>query len=340
MKFRKNILVITALIVVFLAMPVMAQNSEDNNETESTEIAAYVNQEEITMQELEQFAGTRNIFMQLLQSNQEFASVLLQSEAGKDVLNEFRKLKLEQLITNELLVQDAKEKGLEVSDQEMNNIFDQQLNALKQRNQFNDKQLEDAIKQQGFESMDQYKDMFFENNMNGFLVNKLREDVISDINVSDAEAKEFYENNKVQFERKEQKKVSHILFEEEEKAEEILDKINNGAEFTEMAKEHSTGPTAENGGDLGFISTNDQGLDKTFLNAAMKLNVGEISEKPVETQFGYHIIKVTDYQEGGTMAFDEVKDNIKSELKAKKQSQAFQDYVEELRENAEIDIKL
>jgi len=182
--------------------------------------------------------------------------------------------------------------------------------------------------------------MFFENNKNGFLVNKLREKVVSDVTVSDQEAKEYYNNNQQQFKTAAQKKVSHILFDKEAKAKEVLNKIKNGAGFAEMAKKHSTGPTAENGGDLGYITANEQGLDKTFRDAAMKLSVGEVSSEPVKTQFGYHLIKVTDSREAGVREFEEVKSQIKSQLKSKKQNQAFQEYVQGLREEAEIDIRL
>lgn len=343
MNLKKNILIISAIMLLVLSMPVLAQDTQDINETiteETPEVAAYVNGNEISMQELEQFAGVRNILMQLLQSNQEFASVILQTEAGQNVVEEFRKLKLEQLITNELLVQEAKDRGIEVSNEEMNNIFDQQVNALKQQNNLNEEQLERAIQQQGFESMQQYKDMFFENNMNGFLVNKLREEVVNEVTVSDQEAEEFYNNNQQQFETAEQKKVSHILFDEKEKAEEVLAEINNGADFAEMAREHSTGPTAENGGDLGFITAGERGLDATFRDAAMELNVGEVSSEPVETQFGFHLIKVTDYREAGVRDFEEVKSQIKNQLRSQKQSQTFQEFVESLREEAEIEINL
>ena len=343
MNFKKNILVILAVMFLLISAPVMAQDMEDVSETvneETPDVAAYVNGEEISMQELEQFAGVRNILMQLLQSNQEFGSVILQTEAGQNVVEEFRKLKLEQLITNELLVQEAQDRGIEVSDEEMNNIFDQQVNALKQQNNLNDEQLEQAIQQQGFESMQQYKDMFFENNMNGFLVNKLREEVVNEVSVSDEEAREFYDNNQQQYETSEQKKVSHILFDDQAKAEEVLTEINNGADFAEMAREHSTGPTAENGGDLGFITANEQGLDRTFRDAAMALSVGEVTSEPVETQFGFHLIKVTDSREAGVREFEEVKSQIKSQLRSQKQNQAFQEFVQNLREEAEIEINL
>ena len=343
MNLKKNILIISAIMLLVLSIPVLAQDAQDVNETiteETPEIAAYVNQNEISMQELEQFAGVRNILMQLLQSNQEFASVILQTEAGQNVVEEFRKLKLEQLITNELLVQEAKDRGIEVSNEEMNNIFDQQINALKQQNNLNEEQLEKAIQQQGFESMKQYKDMFFENNMNGFLVNKLREEVVNQVKISDQDAEEYYENNQEEYETSEQKKVSHILFDDREKAEEVLAEINNGADFAEMAREHSTGPTAENGGDLGFITADERGLDRTFRDAAMQLSVDEVTDEPVETQFGFHIIKVTDSKEAGIRDFEEVESQIKSQLRNQKKSQVFQEFIEDLRDDAEIDIRL
>ncbi|MFP4020678.1 MAG: peptidyl-prolyl cis-trans isomerase [Halanaerobium sp.] len=343
MNLKQNILITAVLVLIVLSMPVMAQDMEDVNETvneETPEVAAYVNGEEISMQQLEQFSGLRNILMELLQSNQEFASVILQTEAGQEVVEEFQQLKLEQLITNELLVQEAKNRGLEVSDKEMNKIFDQQVNALKQQNNLNDEQLEEAIQQQGFESMKQYKDMFFENNMNGFLVNKLREEVVNEVNISDQEAKEYYDNNQEQYETSEQKRVSHILFDDQEKAENVLAEINDGADFAEMAKEHSTGPTAEKGGDLGFITADEQGLDRTFRDAAMELKVDEVTDEPVETQFGFHIIKVTEAREAGVRDFEEVESQIKSQLRSEKQSQSFQEFAEDLREDAEIDVKL
>lgn len=171
MNFKRNILVITGIIMLILAVPAAAQDIQEVNETVTEadqEIAAYVNSEEISMQELEQFAGVRNILMQILQTNQEFGSVMLQTEAGQQVVDEFQKLKLEQLITNKLMVQEAKSRKLKVSDEEMNKIFDQQIQALKQQNQLSEEQLEAAIQKQGFESMKEYKELFFENNMNGF----------------------------------------------------------------------------------------------------------------------------------------------------------------------------
>jgi len=98
MNLKTNFLIMVAVVLIFISMPVLAQDMEDINETvteETPEVAAYVNGEEISMQELGQFSGLRNILMDLLQSNQEFATVILQTEAGQNVVEEFQKLKLE-----------------------------------------------------------------------------------------------------------------------------------------------------------------------------------------------------------------------------------------------------
>jgi len=343
MNLKSKLLILTVIMLMFVSLPVMAQDIPDTEEItdgQTPQVAAVVNGEEISMQELEQFAGVRNVLMQILQSNQEFGTVLIQTEAGQDLITEFRKYKLEQLVTSRLLIQEAENRGIEVSEDEKNNIFNQQVNALKEQNNLNDEQFAQAIQQQGFESLEQYRSMFMENNMQGFLVNKLRDEVISELTVTDAEAEEYYNNNKAQYDVPEQKKVSHILFDDKAKAEEVLTEIENGADFAEMAAEHSTGPTAENGGDLGFITADQQGLDASFRDAAMQLEVGELSSEPVETQFGYHIITVTEQKEAQTKEFSEVKEEIKNQLRSQKENQQWSEFVQGLREEAEININL
>jgi len=343
MNFKSKLLILTVIMFMVISLPVMAQNNTEVSEavTEGTpEVAAVINGEEISMQELEEFAGVRDVLMQILQSNQEFGTVLIQSEAGQDLIEEFRRYKLEQLITSELLIQEAKNRDIQVSEEEKNEIFNQQVNALKQQNNLNDEQFEGAIQKQGFESLAQYKEMFMQNNMDGFIVNKLRDQVVSGSAVSDREAEEYYNENISQFEVKQQKKVSHILFDNQEKAEEVLAEIKAGADFAEMASEHSTGPTAENGGDLGFISADEQGLDKTFRDAALQLDVGEVTDQPVETLFGYHLIKVTDEKEAETKELSEVKDQIINQLQSQKENEAWSEFVQQLREEAEITINI
>ena len=83
-------------------------------------------------------------------------------------------------------------------------------------------------------------------------------------------------------------RASHILVETKEEAENVIDQLEEGADFAELAKEHSACPSGENGGDLGTFGKGR--MVKSFEDASFNLIVGEIS-KPVQTQFGWHVIK-------------------------------------------------
>ncbi len=88
-----------------------------------------------------------------------------------------------------------------------------------------------------------------------------------------------------------QVKASHILVDSKAEAKQIIDKLKSGAKFENLAQKHSNCPSGKKGGDLGFFGKGQ--MVKPFEDAAFKLQKGQVSE-PVKTQFGYHIIKVTD----------------------------------------------
>jgi len=143
------------------------------------------------------------------------------------------------------------------------------------------------------------------------------------VKVSDEQSLEYYEDNIDTFKEKKQVKARHVLFklaenasaEEEakvrQKAEDVLKKAKAGENFAELAKKHSEGPTAKDGGDLGYFSENQ--MVKPFEEAAFKLNKGEVSDL-VRTSFGYHIIKVEDVKEARTKPFEEVKGQILAKI--------------------------
>ena len=86
-------------------------------------------------------------------------------------------------------------------------------------------------------------------------------------------------------------KASHIRVEKQSQALRILEELKGGADFSELAKKHSTCPSGKRGGDLGSFGRGQ--MVKPFEDAAFALNVGEMGKEPVRTQFGYHIIKRT-----------------------------------------------
>ena len=111
----------------------------------------------------------------------------------------------------------------------------------------------------------------------------------------------------------EEVRASHILVKTEQEAKDIIAQLEKGADFAKLAKEKSTDPSKEkNSGDLGFF-TKEQ-MVKEFAEAAYALKKGETSKTPVKTQFGWHVIRVTDRRTQAAPAFEDVKDQLRQKL--------------------------
>lgn len=130
--------------------------------------------------------------------------------------------------------------------------------------------------------------------------------------VSEADAKTFYDNQVAATPAQEEVRARHILLESEEKAKEIFENIAHGADFTTMARQHSKDPgSKDDGGDLGYFTRGR--MVPQFEAAAFKLAKGEVSH-PVQSQFGWHLIKVEDKRQSGAPPFDKIKDRILASL--------------------------
>jgi peptidyl-prolyl cis-trans isomerase C len=129
-------------------------------------------------------------------------------------------------------------------------------------------------------------------------------------------------------------KASHILVETEEKAGEIIEKLNEGADFGELAKEHSKDTSATQGGDLGWFTP--EVMVEPFSQAVTQLKEGEYTRQPVQTQFGWHVIRLEEVREATPPSIEEVRPQIVQRL----QSQMISDYLEKLREQAEVEIRV
>lgn len=144
----------------------------------------------------------------------------------------------------------------------------------------------------------------------------------------EADAQAYYEANKGSFEVDEVT-ASHILVEKEETAKEILSKLEAGEKFEDLAKEYGTDGTKDAGGSLGTFGRGQ--MVKEFEDAAFALQPGEISD-PVKTQFGYHIIMVTDKNQG-TRTYEEVKNAVTATLV----NQEALKKIDEMKKNIEIE---
>ncbi len=149
---------------------------------------------------------------------------------------------------------------------------------------------------------------------------------------TDKEAKEYYDENPDLF-AIDEVEASHILVEDEKLAGEILDKLKGGADFAEMAKEHSIDGSAAQGGSLGTFGKGV--MVPEFENAAFALKPGEISDL-VKSKFGYHIIKVTGKNQGRE-TFEDARENIIDTLYDKAVREAYNQKMTELRKQYDIE---
>jgi peptidyl-prolyl cis-trans isomerase C len=164
----------------------------------------------------------------------------------------------------------------------------------------------------------------------------LEKEIRDKVKVDDSELKADYDSNLDKYKKDAGISASHILVETEDDGKFILAKLNEGADFAELAAEHSKDPSnAGNGGELGFFSRGR--MVPEFEDAAFALNVGETSEL-VKTQFGYHIIKVTEKKEGSQLSFEDAKGMIQRDMLSKKQRDVYQSYVEGLKKDTKINI--
>ena len=157
--------------------------------------------------------------------------------------------------------------------------------------------------------------------------------VSSQIDVNDEQLQQYFIDNKTQFVGPEQRRASHILIEDNEQAEQILaeiqTKFEEGQSFEELAEAYSVDVgSASSGGDLGTIQRDV--MEATFEEAVFALeNVGDISE-PIKTEFGYHIIKLTDIDKSSNVDFADVKNEVALQYRRQQAERQFYDKAEEL----------
>lgn len=250
---------------------------------------------------------------------------------------------VEAAILDKLIESDMKKKNIVVTDDEINKFVAEM--ASTQNMSFDD--LKSLIESQG-QDFDMWKKRMQLDKR--IAIDKLIEiRGLGKMEIDDTEALDYYNANKDSFNMPEQVKASHILITPDtsdpnmdpnkadaiarEKAEKLLKEIKDGADFAELAKANSDCPSSRNGGDLGFAERGN--WVKPFSDAAFALEQGQVSNI-VKTQFGYHIIKVTDRKNEGLQSFDEVKDNITKWLKGQKQQDLMKKYFELIKSEAKI----
>lgn len=151
--------------------------------------------------------------------------------------------------------------------------------------------------------------------------------VLEKVTIDEAEIKAYYDANASQFTTSEQVKAKHILVEEEATAKHIAEEIAGGKSFEDAAKEYSTCPSKERGGDLGYFGAGQ--MVPEFEKAAFEGAAGEVIG-PVKTQFGYHLILVEDKKEKEVLPLEQVRTQLETTLLQQKKQTVYADTVKEL----------
>jgi peptidyl-prolyl cis-trans isomerase D len=146
------------------------------------------------------------------------------------------------------------------------------------------------------------------------------------VEVDEYDIEDYYEMHFDQYQQMEQVKARHILIsvdrESDDESEEaakaravdLIQRINDGADFAELAREFSDCPSSQQGGDLGFFQSGQ--MDSSFEEAAWRLEINEMTQSPVRSQFGYHVIQKTDYQPQGWKSLEEVSSQIEQQIRS------------------------
>lgn len=170
----------------------------------------------------------------------------------------------------------------------------------------------------------------------GVLVAAVFEDFVEKEGIAEADLQAAYESVKAQFTGKEYH-VEHILVEKEADAKAIIAQLKAGANFEEIAKAKSLDPgSAKNGGDLGWVT--EKASVPEFSKAMVQLKNGQITDKPVKSQFGWHIIKMIDSRDVKAPSMEEMKDQLKQMIISDKnwQKAKFSEMMQKLRAKAKI----
>ena len=245
---------------------------------------------------------------------------------------------IRKMVDDQLIAQKAKAEGVVLSDADL------ETKMTEHKKRFGSDQAFAAFLERTGQNEDDVKSDIKRN----ALREKLFEKLLGGKEPTDEDAKKYYGENQNKYKQREQVRASHILFKvnqndppevktaQQNKAADVLKKAKaKGADFAALAKKYSEGPTAARGGDLGAFSRGR--MVKPFEDAAFGAKSGQIIG-PVETQFGYHVIKVSEKMPERQRKFDEVKDSILTSLKARAKSQATRDLLRTLKKDAKIEV--
>ena len=254
-----------------------------------------------------------------------------------DMMTEARKMVLENLIDRELLYQQSRKKGIVVDDAQVNEQLDRLKQQYPNEQAFKESMAEDQLNEDTVKSRIK---------MNLAVQKFVDKEFGGNVEVSEAEAKAFYEGNPQYFTQPEAIRVSEILIKVDPKAEaakkqearkkleDIQKRVQKGEDFASLAKDFSQSASAAQGGDLGVVPRGR--MPKAFDDAAFSLKPGEVSGI-VETDLGFQLIKVNEKTPEKVVPFKDVEERIRQHLANQKLTQKVNEYLNEVKKTAKIE---
>ncbi|GAB6086118.1 peptidylprolyl isomerase [Alkaliphilus crotonatoxidans] len=299
-------------IILIMALLVVGCSKEAKVDAE---VAAVVNGVEISMEDF-----NKNLALYKMDYELQFGSEIFNenTETGLSLIETVKSQVLEKMITDEVLLQLAKEKDVSVDKEVIDKSYEEYLEYLNNNAEYKAFTEENGLDEAFVKELIRV----------GEIINAYQGVYMEELTISEEEARTFYDENPEYF-IIDEVKARHILVDNLDLAEELLERIKQGESFEELAKEYSTDPgTKDLGGDLGYFAKGS--MVAPFDEAAFSMEAGDISD-PVQTDFGYHIIKVED-KNTEVHEFEDSLDLIVNFLKATE----FQKLIDESVEKAEV----
>ncbi|WP_054740183.1 stalk domain-containing protein [Cellulosilyticum ruminicola] len=289
-----------------------------------TDIVAKVGDEVITVREIEAQVSYEIAVMQL---QYQYESSFFKSEEGKKLIADRKKEVVDYIIKNKVALIKGKELKLEPKTSEVDTEFKAAKASYPSEAEFKAALSTTGLTEEG------YKERIKEN----MTITNIMDKISKEITVSDQELKDYYNANIVDYMYAPGANMYHILVATEEEANKIKEEYNRGASFADLAKKYGTDGTKDEGGALGYIQYESRAYDQDFLNGAKELKEGEVSA-PVKTQFGYHLIKVTNvHKDIYTTPLEEVKDQVKEAVISDKATPAIYEQIEKWEAEMQIE---
>lgn len=232
---------------------------------------------------------------------------------------------LVQLIDRELALAEADRLGVSVTAEEA------EAALREHRRDYPGDAFEQMLGEQGITLGDWRRDLEA-----GLLMEKVvRQAVYTQVAVSEAEIDDYYREHRDEFDRPAQVRARQIVVAGKEEGERVLGRLRQGEPFAEVARQHSLSPDAEEGGDLGFFPRGE--MPPEFDAIVFTLPVGRLSDL-VQSEYGFHLFLVEERREALRLPLSAVRDEIRDTLRAEKEEQAYQQWLQDLRGRATIEV--